>query len=251
MLGYLRGDGPQLPSAATKAAAGQASEGVVRKKVEFDAAQLAEIAAPWRSTANLLFLANRSSADPAALSSADFLRLFYGAEKVLVFTDYYSQGEYLWPADAEALGKLRSSKLGAWFLPQPVSGEVLPNPEGKPRPDGSVPLSRRTQHCVTAFRYLVLESDKADVRDWLGFIVQVPLRIEALYTSGGRSIHALVRVDCRTKKEWDAAKQELMPFLMTWPDKDTAKRRIQAHHDAIMRDWLAHENGRDDQRRSP
>jgi hypothetical protein len=52
------------------------------------------------------------------------------------------------------------------------------------------------------------------MRDWLGWIVQVPLRIEALYTSGSRSIHALIRVDARTKEEWDETKRRMMPFLV-------------------------------------
>jgi hypothetical protein len=44
-------------------------------------------------------------------------------------------------------------------------------------------------------------------------LVQVPLRIDAIYTSGGRSIHALVRVDCPTKSAWDDEKRALDPIL--------------------------------------
>jgi hypothetical protein len=209
--GYLIGDGPQFPSAATRQATGRTTETETKKKIEFDAGKLAELAKPWDEIVDLVWLANRSAADPALVGPAEFLRALYpSGEKILCFTQQFSQGEALWPAEQPP----GTGKEGVWFLPQPVCGESRPNPDGKERLDGSVPTSRRTWRCVEEFRYLLIESDVADPRAWLGFIVQVPLRIEALYTSGGRSIHALVRVDCRTKEEWDEEKRGLMPFLM-------------------------------------
>jgi hypothetical protein len=64
--------------------------------------------------------------------------------------------------------------------------------------------SCRSAESVTSFRYAVLESDKADPSHWLSYIVQLPVRIAAIYTSGGRSIHTLVRVDAQSKSEWDS-----------------------------------------------
>lgn len=209
--GYLIGELPSHPSAATRQAAGIVPEREVRKKVEFDAAQLAKVAAEWRDRADLVFLANRSAADPATVTPVDFLKLLYApGEQVLVFTDFYSQGQYVWPGETPA----NTGRLGVWFLPAPVDGKYHPNPRSLDKETGEARMSRRSEESVTSYRYLLLESDKASVRDWLGFIVQVPLRIEALYTSGGRSIHALVRVDCRTKGEWEERKKSLMPFLM-------------------------------------
>jgi hypothetical protein len=40
---------------------------------------------------------------------------------------------------------------------------------------------------------------------WLAFAVQLPARVAAIYTSGGRSIHALIRLDALSKPEWDEA----------------------------------------------
>lgn len=210
--GYLRNDGEWSPSQKQRRDLGIPTEAEVRRKVEFSLEKLQSLAAPWRDTADLVWLANRSALDPATVSCADFLRALYGpGEKVLCFTNEYSQGEALWPDDAPP----SEGKVGVWFLPQPVTGEYVPNPDGKPGPNGEPPPpSRRIGRCVTAFRYLVIESDSAPMRDWLGFIVQVPLQIEALYTSGSRSIHALVRIDARTYEEWHAKKNELMPFLM-------------------------------------
>jgi hypothetical protein len=62
---------------------------------------------------------------------------------------------------------------------------------------------------------MVVESDDADSAHWLAALVQMPLRIVAIYTSGGRSIHALVRLDARSKAEWDAKRNSMKAVLVT------------------------------------
>jgi len=170
---------------------------------EFDPAKLRELAGKWRSIVTVEWLANRSAHDVSQVGARRFLELIYPAgEKVLLFTIYESQGQAIWPQDEVP----QAGEKGVWFLAQPVNGESLPNPRtGK--------YSRRSQESVTAFRYLVLESDKADLCDWMGLLVQLPLRIEAIYTSGGKSVHALVRVDCRTHREWEDYAKTMMPTL--------------------------------------
>ncbi|MDF3058537.1 MAG: hypothetical protein K0R17_2752 [Rariglobus sp.] len=209
--GYLRRENDWKPSAQERKDFGIPTEAEVRKKVEFEIDKLKAIAAPWRDIVTGPWLANRSAVDPATVTAADFLRLMYpNGEKILCFENEYSQGDQMWPDEQP----VTDGSYGIWFLPQPVCGEYRPNPEGKARADGGVPVSRRTWRCVTDFRYFVIESDSAPLRDWLGFIVQIPARIEALYTSGSRSVHALVRVDCPTKESWDEEKRRMMPFLM-------------------------------------
>jgi hypothetical protein len=46
-------------------------------------------------------------------------------------------------------------------------------------------------------------------------LAQVPLAISAIYTSGGESIHALVRLNAESKGEWDATVRVLKPCLIT------------------------------------
>ena len=41
----------------------------------------------------------------------------------------------------------------------------------------------------------------------------LPLPLSAIYTSGGRSIHAIVRVDARSKAEFDSLRDDLLPVL--------------------------------------
>lgn len=217
--GYLRNEKDWKPSAKDRRDFGIPTEEEVHRKVEFDLEKLKRVAGPWLGKIDAVWLGNRSVVDPALVGPGEFLRLLYpgsvaagggNGEKILCFTNEYGQGEAIWPDDEPP----QVGKCGVWFLPQPVSGKMIPNPDGKPAPDGTAPLSRRAWRSVTAFRYFVIESDSAPLEEWLAFIVQVPLRIEALYTSGSRSVHALIRVDQPTKDAWDQEKQRMMPFLM-------------------------------------
>lgn len=165
-----------------------------------------------------------------------FLSALYPAgSRVLVFTKFQSQGQYLWqvPGGNEpgwdgawrlgrtrqepavrAEGLPRAGSCGVWFLNQPVDGKWREKPGsarwGKAGPE----FSRRHEPCVQGWPYLVLESDIKGIEPlWLNFLAGVPLPIVALYTSGGKSVHALVRVDAPTKAAWDKLREELKPWL--------------------------------------
>jgi len=105
------------------------------------------------------------------------------------------------------LGALPESKLrtegGSWFMAQPVKGEPV---------DGSW----WAQGAVTAWRYMVLEIDvEGFQREWLAFLVAAALPIEAIYTSGSKSVHALLRVDDPSKEEWDATRDRYKTHLVS------------------------------------
>ena len=131
---------------------------------------------------------------------------------MLIFSEMRSQGQMLWRAkDGPWLrgGDLPSGPEGVWFLPQPVDGKFHPNPRlgGK--------RSRRSEESVTAWRYALLESDEAAPEDWLRCLIQMPLRIACICESGGRSIHALMRLDAESKADWDAKMQAIKPVMIT------------------------------------
>ena len=161
------------------------------------------------------FLAERSPVPVDGQDSASVLRHLYArgsGEKVLIFTDMKSQGQFEWEADRSDFIQHRhlpTGNDGVWFLPQPVSGGFFPNP----RTDGN--LSRRSEEAVTAWRYAVLESDEADADDWLRCLVQMPFRIASICESGGRSIHALVQLDAASKADWDRVMLPIKPLLIT------------------------------------
>lgn len=187
-------------------------------KPQFENSALRRFAGELAGQVDLLWLAARSAEDPCMVTSTRFLELLYRSEhatlfspfgdahkreKVLIFTDNKSQGDAIWPDDPVP----ERGPHGVWFLAQPVDGEYHPNPR-----QGT--MSRRSEEAVTSWRYFVMESDKANIKLWLAAIVQFPLRISAIYSSGGRSVHALVRIDARTKSEWDAEREAMKRALV-------------------------------------
>jgi hypothetical protein len=171
-------------------------------KLKSVAARLPDATAQW--------FKSRSPVCVEDMSTESFLHAITNAgERVLCFTTYRSQGQMLWqnhPGLCLTNPTLqlwrRTLEDGAWFLPQPVTGEWLNldrlksdhNPTGR---------TRRSEENVTAFRFALLESDEADTAQWLSALAQLPLPVVSITTSGGRSIHALVLVNAACKAEWD------------------------------------------------
>ena len=182
------------------------------EKLERIARKLDGIDADWLAARSPKCVWNRTP--------ASFLHeLYVPSERVIVFDTFKSQGQTLWknegvPFNARVLDEYRTGKReGVWFLSNPVTGEYVP--DGKTNKDGTPHLSRRSWHTVTAWRYMVLESDKANTDHWLAALAQMPLPIAAIYTSGGRSIHALIRINADSKEHWDSIANELKPMLIT------------------------------------
>jgi hypothetical protein len=177
------------------------------------------------------WLWKRSPVDCRCMSAGNFLRqVLEPGDRVIAFNDERSQGQFIfwnhenenrcgWYRLANRRGEsatfecgpeatpaeIRSARLGTWWLCQPVSGEWRAN-GGK--------WSRRSEGNVTSWRMMVLESDEPGIeQEWLNLLVQLPLRIVALYSSGGRSVHALVRVDLPSKAAWDQLRDFLKPLL--------------------------------------
>ena len=184
-----------------------------RRPATFDPAKLARIAAKLDGIDPQWFAA-RSPKRPDNRTPASFLHELYApGEKVIVFDIFESQGQAVWectppPFDARSLDAFRTGKPnGVWFLCNPVTGDYLPNDNGNP--------SRRSWQNVTSWRYMVLESDTANPDHWLAALAQLPIPISAIYMSGGKSIHALVRLGAESKEQWDDTADRLKPMLIT------------------------------------
>lgn len=162
---------------------------------------------------NEAWFMERSPVDVRGIGPAEFIeQVFQPEDRVMVFTSFFSQGEYLWEvgrggyrlAEQRGVKAVRSKlpvdggKDGIWYLSNPVDGQWHANP----RRDGK--FSRRSEESVTAWRHLVLESDKAPEDLWMRFLAMAPVSVVAIYSSGGRSWHALVRVDQPDKASFDA-----------------------------------------------
>lgn len=176
--------------------------------IKFDEARLrvaaAKIVAPanWRH-----WLWERSPKRPEAMNGYSFLAQLYEPDEKVHLFDVFERKCPLatvivrQPMDCRVPALIRSGgryAAGIWYLCNPVDGRWHPNPRENN-------LSCRSQESITAFRYAVLESDQAPPHLWLGFIAQLPTRVAAIYTSGGRSIHTLIRLDAKLKSDWDEA----------------------------------------------
>jgi len=179
-------------------------------KTEFSADKLKSMAAKVPGVHPELLQA-LSPVATDAVSSAQFLEhLYKPGEKVVVFVHYESQGQLLYEVGAPTSPTLpEGGPCGVWFLVNPVDGQFHPNPRQADK------QSRRSEESVTSWRYLVLESDVAETNEWLSCLVQLPLKIAAIYTSGGKSIHALVRIDAVSKKQWDHERDAMKHIVVT------------------------------------
>jgi hypothetical protein len=180
-------------------------------EVKFDETKLRAVAAKIKTPANWRqWLWERSPMLPETQNPVSFLsRLYRPGEMVHAFDKMDGiEGKHpRWsitisnpmdccvPVEMREGGRFQS---GVWFLCNPVDGKWHPNPRQNDEP------SCRSEESVTAFRYVVCESDVAPADLWLGFVVQVPACVAAIYTSGSRSIHTLIQIDARSKAEWDA-----------------------------------------------
>ena len=202
------------------------------KRPPYDPPRLADFAARCPVVVTLDWLADRSPVpvpaerEQGVETAAAFLDALYPpGTRLLVFVKQFSQGDFLHEAGrgsfrlAAAPGvRAVDSPLpagapeGVWWLVQPITGAWLPNPNNRDG-KGNVRLGRRHAACVTGWPYLVLESDEAPADLWLRALVQLPFPIVAAYTSGGRSVHALVRVNAGSKAEWDSLRDDLLPVV--------------------------------------
>jgi hypothetical protein len=152
---------------------------------------------------------------PYLLTPAEFLFAAYEmGDQVLVFSDYRSQGQELWQKyslhllDRDELASFVNGRQdGVWFLANPVDGKEHFN-------DRQQKMSRRSEESITAFRYAVLESDCQPPEQWLRILVQLPLPIVSITSSGGKSLHAVIRVDASSKLNWDQTIGAIKPRLI-------------------------------------
>jgi hypothetical protein len=129
--------------------------------------------------------------------------LYETGEKLLIFDRMDSKTplatvEIEQPMDCRVPPLIRTGGrhgLGIWYLSNPTDGEWHPLDPDR--------MSCRSEKAITSFRFAVLESDEAPAERWLAFIAGLPIRVAAIYTSGSRSVHTLVRLDAQSKAEWD------------------------------------------------
>jgi hypothetical protein len=122
-----------------------------------------------------------------------FAALFFGNEFINIVTKHTGKGK----PDGIGRTKLRDDWMRDFRkngIPQgPAGAWYRFNPTTK---TGSGDKGGHTDDDVTAFRFMLIESDKLPMELQLSFFGKLRLPIAALYSSGGKSIHCLVKMDC-------------------------------------------------------
>lgn len=90
------------------------------------------------------------------------------------------------------------SDAGGWMRMNPVDGEGVDDAN------------------VTAFRYALLEWDGIPLELQMAFLSRVPLPISAILTSGGKSLHAWIRVDAQNREDYETAVSRLRDILLNF-----------------------------------
>lgn len=152
-------------------------------------------------------LSRRSPVDPSGLTSAQYLdAVFRPGENVVIVKHREDPGRVYVAGSGESWVNGMREEEGVLYLSNPTNGARKLNDAGN--------MSLRSEGNVTAYRHLVVESDRTIPILWIRAMVQIPLPIVAIYTSGGKSVHFLVRVDAADKVEWQDALDRLRPGLV-------------------------------------
>lgn len=94
-----------------------------------------------------------------------------------------------------ALSSSIDEKAGAWICANPLDGK-----------------GRKNENVID-FRYTLAESDELEPESQLGIIRKMKLPCAAIVSSGGKSIHAIVKVDASSLQEYQERVDELHKIL--------------------------------------
>ena len=174
------------------------------------------------TSADLLALSPSAVPTDAGAQTAAFLRsLFDPADVLHVFRD-----------DAPTAGKpgvnlmpcrdwLATLERGDMMQGDLIVANVFTGAEGETA-DGK--KSRIAQSCLARFPFAVIEFDsmplKVQAAFWRGLLSTSPLapKVAAITYSGGKSLHGLLHVGCRTMAEWQTVCGQLRGLLAADPD---------------------------------
>ena len=175
--------------------------------------------------------------EPGPKDAAHLLRVLYRPWEFVFCGERHGGGECVLSA-AEWIARFDDGRsVPPHFIPNPLTGKAHPLADGK--------LSRRGDSAVAGFLYAVAEFDGMDKADqlalWWGFR-SAP--IVALIDSGGKSVHAILRVECETRADWERdIEGNLFPRVLVPLGCDPACRnearlsRLPGHYRAEKGAW--------------
>lgn len=149
---------------------------------------------------------------PDAMNAESFLKhVFEKGDKVFIANLYNRKRPSVLltieePSYTPKLAKLaKKNQKGVWYMTNPITGQW--NGSGKEQ-------SMRNKESLAAWRNYVFESDVVEESTWLAVVVAMPLPIAAIYRSGNKSIHVLIKINAKSAEEWEQYVEFLKPTLL-------------------------------------
>jgi hypothetical protein len=169
-----------------------------------------------------------------------FAGLFFGHEKVNIIADHFEGkpvGAGQTKTREEWMRQFREHgapqcPAGAWFRFNPVKEK------------GSGKGGAVCDSDVTAYRFLLIESDKLPRELQLSFLGKLRLPVAALISSGRRSIHCLIKMDCTDADEYREQSRRILKMLRPYGfDPATGNASRMARLPGATRQIGANESG--------
>jgi len=151
-------------------------------------------------------------------------------DAALLFSTLYEGGEHIYCGEAKSPGIPGSNfrtasewlkyfreggKPGPHWIPNPLTGEAHPTKDGK--------LSYRCDAAVKQHRFCVLEFDELSKVTQAAFWLSARLPVAAIIDTGGKSLHGILKVDCKNAAEWEKEiERDFFPRIVAGLGGDTA-----------------------------
>lgn len=130
-----------------------------------------------------------------------FLEALYRPEDILYMGGTYGRHVFTARDQMQRIQVNKDLSAFEYIIPNPFSGEAMPIKSGTKK-------SRRCDAAVWNFKYAIAEFDHLSLEEQLAFWGQIDLPIVALIYSGGKSIHAWVKVEVSSEDEWNVVVRE-------------------------------------------
>jgi hypothetical protein len=124
----------------------------------------------------------------------EVLRRLYAPDEVLFLGQRWEAGAGNIQPAAEWIRRFGIGFIPPHIIPNPLTGKQGMAKDGE--------LSYRADACVASFRFCVLEFDTLPRAQQIQFWAGAKLDIAAIVDSGGKSLHAWIRVDADDEADW-------------------------------------------------
>ncbi len=144
-------------------------------------------------------------------AAALLLRTLYNPGERIFCGDTYGKRECIQTAERHADSFLNGATVPPLFIVNPLTGEEGETKSGKP--------SFRADACISAHRFALYECDLPAVplEVQAGFLagrIKAGWPVASIVYSGGKSLHALLKVDCTDPEAWTRdVRGDLFPVL--------------------------------------